>query len=228
MQNQTQTGISSIANKPLANNKFTSLEIFNLANNNINVMAEIEKALENEFMTVQNLLKKGIITSEQGRCLILNLANTGNEIKKYKDSINLAQNNASIENSNNEISEENYLDLFNKENPDFFSGDGRTAVLNYIKDLKMDKDEINKIAEIVKGLESCAIDNYLKKTAHEKSLNDENLAARSKLTAYAQTANSGNTLDRIFTRDDIGKMSGDEFNKAEKIILEQVKKGLVK
>ena len=88
-------------------------------------------------------------------------------------------------------------------------------MLNYIKDLDMDKDEISKIAQLVENLENLAVDGYLKKSAHEKSLNDENFAAKSKLTSYAQNASGNSGIDRIFTREDIGRMSGEEFAKTK-------------
>ena len=92
----------------------------------------------------------------------------------------------------------------------------------------MDKDEISKIAKIVEGLETSAVDGYLKKSAHEKSLNDENAVAKSKLTSYAQNAPKDATNGRIFTREDIGRMTVDEFAKNEKLIMDQVKQGLIK
>ena len=123
--------------------------------------------------------------------------------------------------------EQNPFDLFNQEKPDFFNKSGRTEVFNYIKNLDVDKDEISKIAEMVEIIEKTAVENYLKQSAHDKTLNDENNTAKSKLTSYAQNASyDGN--NRVFTREDIGKMSGEEFAKNEKLILEQVKQGLIK
>ena len=74
-------------------------------------------------------------------------------------------------------------------------------------------------------LENAAVDRYLKKSAYEKSLNDENSAAKSKLTAYAQNASSDSNANRIFTREDIGNMSGEEFTRNEKLSMEQLRKG---
>ena len=123
---------------------------------------------------------------------------------------------------------QNPMDLFNQERPGFFEADGRGDVLDYIKGLDMDKDEIVKIAQLVEGLENSAVDKYLKKSEYEKSLNDENLRAKSKLTSYAQNASSDNKMTKVFTREEIGRMSGEEFAKNEKLIMEQVKQGLIK
>ena len=92
----------------------------------------------------------------------------------------------------------------------------------------MDKDEISQVAKIVEQLENSAINSYLKKSAHEKSLNDENSAAKSKLNAYAQNSTGNSNMNRIFTREDIGKMTSEEFTKNEKLIMDQVKQGLIK
>ena len=123
---------------------------------------------------------------------------------------------------------QNPMDLFNQERPGFFETEGRGDVLDYIKGLDMDKDEIVKIAQLVEGLENSAVDKYLKKSEYEKSLNDENLRAKSKLTSYAQNASSDNKMTKVFTREEIGRMSGEEFAKNEKLIMEQVKQGLIK
>ena len=122
----------------------------------------------------------------------------------------------------------NPLDLFNKENPGFFDKSARSDVLNYIRNFDMDKDEIAKIAKMIETLESSAIEGYLKQSAHDKTLNDENSAAKSKLTSYAQNAILDGNNNKVFTREEIGKMSGDEFVKNEKLIMEQVRQGLIK
>ena len=92
----------------------------------------------------------------------------------------------------------------------------------------MDKDEISKIAKMIEALENSAIEGYLKQSAHDKTINDENLAAKSKLTSYAQNASLDSNNNKVFTREEIGKMSGDEFVKNEKLIMEQVRQGLIK
>ena len=122
----------------------------------------------------------------------------------------------------------NPLDLFNKENPGFFDKSARSDVLNYIRNFDMDKDEIAKIAKMIETLENSAIEGYLKQSAHDKTLNDENSAAKSKLTSYAQNAILDGNNNKVFTREEIGKMSGDEFVKNEKLIMEQVRQGLIK
>ena len=68
----------------------------------------------------------------------------------------------------------------------------------------------------------------MKKSEYEISLNDENALAKSKLTAYAQNSCSDGSVNKIFTREEIGAMSGEEFAKNEKAIMQQLKQGIIK
>ena len=92
----------------------------------------------------------------------------------------------------------------------------------------MDKDEIVKISQMVEALERSAVENYLKKSEYEKSLNDENAIAKSRLSAYAQSPAVDGNMTKVFTREEIGKMSGKEFTRNEDAIMAQLKKGLIK
>ena len=82
---------------------------------------------------------------------------------------------------------------------------------------------------MIEKLEQSAIERYLKQQAHEKNLSDENEIAKRKLTANAQN-NSSFSFNKngIFTREQIGRMSGAEFTKNEPLIMEQLRKGLIK
>ena len=80
----------------------------------------------------------------------------------------------------------------------------------------------------VEKLEKSAIEKYLQQQAHEKSLNDENEAAKQRLQANAQNQMFTDDNSRIFTREQIGKMSGAEFAKNEQAIMEQLRKGLIR
>lgn len=123
------------------------------------------------------------------------------------------------------------LEEFSKEKPDFFKTEGRKDVLNYLQNSEfiVDKDEMNTISQMIEKLEQSAIERYLKQQAHEKNLSDENEIAKRKLTANAQN-NSSFSINKngIFTREQIGRMSGAEFTKNEPLIMEQLRKGLIK
>ncbi len=198
MQNQQFNGISSSAVTPQINYQ--------------NIIGQLLTALAVNAQKEQ--LVKQLGNNEQ----IQQLISAFNETNK--------QNNNAVSDANTPAV--NPFDLFNQENPGFFEKSARGDVLNYIKDLDMDKDEISKIAKMIEALENSAIEGYLKQSAHDKTINDENLAAKSKLTSYAQNASLDSNNNKVFTREEIGKMSGDEFVKNEKLIMEQVRQGLIK
>ncbi len=114
--------------------------------------------------------------------------------------------------------------------PDFFNRDGRLDVFDYLKssNVDYDEDEISKISSLMEKLENSAIDRYLKEKEHEKALNSENESAKQRLRANAQNSVSDVGKNQAFTREQIGKMSGAEFAKYERAIMDQLKKGLIK
>lgn len=216
--NNNQIGISSTATYQGSNPSLGYTD----------VIKQLEDALKCDVQRVQLLMQQGTISTSQGQYLMTQLARKYNEINNCKNTVPSQNAIAQPLPTTQPQVPENPMDLFLQENPDFFKKGARGSVLDYIKDLGMDKDEISKIAQLVEGLESSAVESYLKKSAHEKSLNDENAVAKSKLTSYAQNASKDATNGRIFTREDIGRMTLDEFAKNEKLIMDQVKQGLIK
>ena len=222
MQNQSNkqnSNISSFAENPEAK----------AFNNYGSIFSKLEQAIANDVQNIKNLVQQGVISKEQGRNLILQLADKLNKMSANKNDNILEPQKQAVSDTSEEIpnTSTNYLEIFVKDNPEFFKSEARNALFDYIKNLSMDKDEIYQIVKLVELLENAAVDKYMKKIAHEKSLNDENAIAKKKLSAYAQDTNSSNNYDRIFTRGDLGAMDGDEFNKNETLIMEQVKKGLI-
>ena len=80
---------------------------------------------------------------------------------------------------------------------------------------------------IVKTVEQSAIDRYLKQAEFEAKLRKTNDVAKSRLNANAQNAKD-TFKPTVFTREQIGKMSGAEFTKNEKLIMEQLRQGLIR
>jgi hypothetical protein len=218
MQNQNiqLNGNSSLAVNPQANQ--------NIANNS-NPYFALEQEIGAMALRISDLTKQGVLTQAQGQYLMTQLAGKAKVIDAQKNSNSqLAQ----VQSGTQQLPQsQNPLELFNQERPGFFNEEGRGDVLNYIKGFDMDKDELLKISQLMEGLESSAVEKYLKNAEHEKSLNDENSLAKSKLTSYAQNA-SPNSMDRIFTREAIGKMSGQEFTQNENLIMEQLKQGMIR
>jgi len=189
---------------------------------------QIKNVIAQDFAKIQNLMQLGLINSLQGQDLKKQV------LRKAFDTI--VQNEKTRQNlspavQNKPLNKDEVFNEFNKENPNFFSNDGRKEVLDYLKsgNVIVGKDELGKISKMVENVEQTAIDRYLKKTAHEENLNNSNEAAKQKLTANAQNSSfKDKNLSRTFTREQIGKMSSAEFAKYEPAIMEQLKKGLIR
>ncbi len=218
---QMNNGISSPAVSPQANPNMGYKDVF----------YQLEQAIGADFQKVKTLVQNNIISQQQGQFLVAQLAQKAKQINEYKNLMTTSavpSQQIQPPTPPQATPVQNSMDVFNQEHPGFFDVAGRGDILNYIKGLDMDKDEIVRISQLVEGLENSAVQNYLKKSAYEKSLNDENAAAKSKLTAYAQNASYDGNNNRVFTREDIGNMSGEEFTKNEKLIMEQLRQGLIK
>ncbi|MFI3301305.1 MAG: hypothetical protein R3Y28_07800 [Candidatus Gastranaerophilales bacterium] len=183
----------------------------------------VRQMAANDIQIIQNLIKSGIVAKEQGQNLMQFV------VKKAFDSISknvptsTSQNSASNQNTQGS----NYLE--NLENPQYFEKEGRNQVLDYLKqsNANFDKDEMSKIVSMIDVIEETAISNYLKQQDHEKTLNNENETAKQRLRANAQKSGNAST-EKVFTRDEIGKMSGKEFALNEKSIMEQLSKGMIR
>ena len=179
--------------------------------------------LKANLQNLQQLLNSGNSERQQGQNLlnqIIKAALDGNTQKTSEETpepqANFDKKTAFME--------------FEKEKPNFFNIDGRNEILNYLnsEEIQFDKDELSKISKIVEQVEKSAIDRYLKKVAHEQNLERANSQAKEKLKANAQNSTSDAKNLLPFTREQIGKMTSAEFLKNEKLIMEQVKNGLIK
>lgn len=185
--------------------------------------ARVEKLAENDLNVIRTLMGIGAVTREQGQNLmkqvIRNAYNSTTKQREVQPQFSQTQSD----------SEKDAFAEFALSNPDFFNRAGREEVLNYLKNssVKFDKDELLQISKLVESLEQNAVDRYLKKLEYGKTLNDENAIAKQRLTANAQSSNAADN-NMVFTRSQIGKMSGDEFTKYESLIMDQLRKGLIK
>lgn len=179
---------------------------------------DVRSIAEKDILTIQNLVNTGKIDSTQGQYLVNYVMN-----KAY----DMVKNNR---NTGNAGYSQNGLQEFENEHQGFFNREGRADVLDYLKNSNsmLDKDEVSKISQLIETLERCAVDRYLKQTAHEKTLNDENELAKLRLRANAQNTSFDDPQTRVFTREQIGRMSGAEFAKYEKAIMEQLRQGLIR
>lgn len=195
---------------------------------------QVKKILENvlpqDFAKIQNFVNCGVISPEQGQNLKKQI------IKKTFDT--LLQNQVLKKTSPDKIKQgensnyaaKNVINESGKINPNFFANEGRKEVLNYLKsgNIKLGNNDLEKISNIIRGVEYSAIERYLQKAAHDKNLRSANESAKQRLTANAQMSNFSNNLSRTFSREQIGKMSPQQFMKYEPIIMAQLKKGMIK
>ena len=109
---------------------------------------------------LQSLLNSGFINPQQGQNLLNHIIRAA-----------LDENVQSMQADNPKINFDKNAAFkeFEKENPDFFTQDGRSEIMNYLKsdEIQFDKDELSKIAKIVEQVEKSAVERYLKKAAHD-------------------------------------------------------------
>lgn len=178
---------------------------------------EFKKNLNN----LQIVLNSGLINPLQGQNLLNHIIQEALKMNVQNTREDLT---AQIRDKNTVFEE------FAKENPKFFDIGGRSEILNYLKsdNISVDKDELSKISKIVEAVEASAIERYLQKVAHEQNLEKANLQAKQKLQANAQNTKSESKNFSPFTREQIGKMTSAEYLKNEPLIMDQLKKGLIK
>lgn len=186
----------------------------------------VKQMAVNDINMISNLVETGVMTQEQGQ----NLMNyvTKKAFEKY-----IASQSSETPNKISALAStitEQEQKTQNVPMPDFFNKDGRLDVYDYLKnsEIEFDNGEISKISDLVEKIENSAIERYLKEKEHEKALNNENEFAKQRLRANAQNTSSDGLKNLVFTREQIGKMSGAEFAKHERAIMDQLKKGLIK
>ena len=187
------------------------------------VATKVEKTVNNDLDVIRSLMEVGLVSRQQGQNLMTEVIENA-----YKSITTTGDEQVNSPNSTEAEPQKDYFAEFLMSKPDFFNGKGREDVLTYLKNspVKFDKDELFQISELIESLEKSAVDRYLQKLEYGKTLNDENRMAKQRLTANAQNSNA-NDNNMVFTRAQIGKMSGDEFAKYESLIMDQMRKGLI-
>ncbi len=181
----------------------------------------IPEEFKKDLNNLQIVLNSGLINPLQGQNLL-------NHIIQEALKMNVQNTQEDL---TTQISDKNTVfEEFAKKNPNFFNIGGRSEILNYLKsdNISVDKDELSKISKIVEAVEASAIERYLQKVAHEQNLEKANLQAKQKLQANAQNTKSECKNFSPFTREQIGKMTSAEYLKNEPLIMEQLKKRLIK
>ena len=170
---------------------------------------------------MENYLKKlqmigvlrtlGLLTNEQG----IELLNDVNQ--NFTNSNN--QKSQSVPPSQNSEDVSFFTTQSRKDLKDFFNN-------NFKQGGNFDE---KKFAALVENLEKEAVNGYRMGKDFEQNLARSNDSAKGKLISQVQSANNtGTKEDRIFTREEIGKMSLEEFQKNEDNIMSQYEQGLIR
>ena len=185
----------------------------------------IKQRVIQDIKLIENLVQTGVMTQEQGHNLVNYV--TQKAFEKYNSAQNVQPPQAQAAQP---IQMPAAVQQAVMQTPDFFNQDGRSDVFDYLKqsNVDFDDDEISKISALVEKIENSAVDKYLRAQEHEKTLNSENESAKQRLRANAQNSVSDGAKNLVFTREQIGKMSGAEFAKHERAIMDQLRKGLIK
>lgn len=180
------------------------------------ISEEFKKNLNN----LQIVLNSGLINPQQGQNLLNHI---------IQEALNMNVQNMR-EDLTTQISDKESSNGFTSSEAKFFDIAGRNEVINYLKsgNVSVDKDELSRIAKLVETIENSAVERYIQKVAHEQNLEKSNLQAKQKLKANAQNTKSECKNLAPFTREQIGKMTSAEFLKNEALIMNQLKKGLIK
>lgn len=188
----------------------------------LSVEEQIKQAAIKEIQVIENLINSGVVSSEQGQNLMNYVVNKAYTLVQQQKTGQATQT------AGNDFSADSYLNHI--DNPEFFQQEGRNQVLQYLKNSypSVGKDELSQIINMITGVENSAVKRYLRKQEHEKTLKNANEAAKQRLIANAQKTAAGNGNGVIFTREQIGKMSGAEFAKNERLIMDQLKRGLIR
>ena len=195
---------------------------------------QVQSSLSQDFAKIQKLMTTGVINSAQGQDLkkqvLKNAFDKLVQAEKIKRNLAVGSNGQILNSGEKSQNYGNSSTQAGLGDSNFFNAQGRTEVMNYLKTsgVNMGQDDLNKISDLVRIVEKSAIDRYLQKTAHEKTLRNSNQNAKQRLTSNAQKTGFSENLSRTFTREQIGKMSGKEFAKYERSIMEQLKKGQIR
>lgn len=110
---------------------------------------------------------------------------------------------------------------------EFFSKKHRKPVLEYIKNRVEDEKEIEELVKLMERYET----DYEEMRREEREVERSKAYEEAKRSLVSKAENSNplsKGAERIFTREDIGAMSDDEFLRNEKAIMSQLKNGLIK
>lgn len=156
----------------------------------------------------------------------LNQAQTQTQNTMAQQSVDTVQNDQ----NNTQQTPLNIVELlkqFEAGNADFFKKPARQSLKDYLQNNidQMTPAQIEAISKLVTTIETGAVDDYLNQLNHQKQLENANKEAISKMNTNVANAQniSNNSLNKIFTREDVKNMTTDEFLANEAQIMAQLR-----
>lgn len=185
--------------------------------------AAIKEIVASDFQKIDKLVALGRLNPQQGAILKTEV------LKKAFGSSDL-QYQPQQESPGPEENSDSFTE-FEKSNPDFFSSESRKLVKNYLQNgfNTLSQEELSQIADLVKMVEESAIKEYEQSKARENAILETNNEAKKRLASTAlMSAKAPGASGKTFTREEIGKMSPEEFRQNESEIMTQLRKGQIK
>lgn len=198
-------------------------------NNYVNQDHRCNLSLQDHLKYVDNLVLLKIIDTDTGKSIKQNMAATfsNNRVLSANTGVNPAYCNQFAQNITPQCGNDQAFDFTQSE---FLKA--RECLLNYLQNSGVELDEagLKDIEALVLELEKNALTRENKNRGEEllNSLNRDNELAKDRLiTGSMQGANIQKPLDKLFSREEIAKMSTAEFIKNEPVINYQLQNGLI-
>lgn len=197
-------------------------------------LQHLESIYQKDLADIKNLFENGSITELQANELFEKVLERKAEVKSEIKSRYENQSVEMVRTVNNGI-----LSRFVGENPDFFGFDSETQTAknahrwDLIAEFEkrvgvITSDDLNAIKALVDTERKIAVDEYIKGIERNKSVATQNSELKDRLGTTVTPSGSTVSGKKIFTTEEIRKMSSDEFGKHEKEIFAQMAKGLIK
>ncbi len=186
----------------------------------------VKQAVANDLKTIAQMIAKGKLTPQQGAILKDKLLQKAFGSNTLPPRSNQPQMQAQAQ---EQVSVDPFGE-FEKTNPQFFSSDARNSVKSYMQQQfdSISPDELNKVVDLIKIIEEAAVSSFQQTKENESVLEKTNSEAKKRLLSSALNASKSVSGSKTFTREEIGKMSPDEFRENEPAIMEQLRKGQIK
>lgn len=178
---------------------------------------------------IANIISFGLLSEKQGaeiRKILGDLAEKRSENAVFAPvSANAKQNGANASSESPQTAEE-MKNAFFKVHSALLNSDAGALLKEYLKEAG--GEDYEKIGKILEEVAKNAVEAYIKKVEYEKNLYSANEDAKKKLKTYSSqgTRNKGEAK-KVYTREEIGRMSAEEFARAHDQIMDDFVNGRV-